>query len=619
MTHLKRQRAEALSPPWLTPERNPKMTSMRIRRVAYGLLTIVIGLSLVWAGDLTITAGVDRTTLALDEQLQLTITISGDTGSLPQLSLPELPNFSVYSSGRSQNMSFINGQMTSSVALNFILAPKQTGKHVIPAFTLQFGGKAYTTQAIAVEVKPGGANKPASSPRGAQPGERAGEGVFVKGEVDRTQAYVNEQITYTFKFYRRIQLLRNPEYAPPSFTGFLTEDLPPQHTDRVTLEGIPYEVTEIKTALFPTAPGAPILPEARLSVSVNDVSSGNDFFQNFFARGKTQVLTTAPIKLKILPLPTEGKPAEFEGAVGRYAISAVFEQPSGKMYDPMTLKVTLSGSGHIKSLPPFKLPPLDGFKAYEPVTSLNLSKDRGIVKGSQVYTIILVPQRAGTLKIPPMPFAYFDPADHRYHRVTTAPLTTKIAEAAASATPPMIALSSPGVTVVGQDIRHIKPADRLGPVQPPYFRRKGFLAFQASPFFLVLAVWQYQLWQTRQQRDGVGFRKKRATRRALTRLKELGLAAGHEATPPHIHELASLLLNFLAEKSGVPSASLTLKHIDLLLQKGRVDDLLRQEAMRALERLDVLRFAPTTLEPGEFPSLLASIERLIEGLDRVSL
>ena len=67
--------------------------------------------------------------------------------------------------------------------------------------------------------------------------------------------YVNEQITLTFKFYTKVNLLSQPQYSPPDTTGFITEDLPPQRNYYTIIDGERYYVSEIKTALFPTTSG----------------------------------------------------------------------------------------------------------------------------------------------------------------------------------------------------------------------------------------------------------------------------------------------------------------------------------------------------------------------------
>ena len=105
-------------------------------------------------GQISITAEVNKTQVALDDQVVLSVTISGAQASLPNPQLPPLPNFSVYSSGSSQNISFVNGRVSSSVAHTFVLVPRAVGKGLIPPITVSAKGVTAHTEPIEVQVLP---------------------------------------------------------------------------------------------------------------------------------------------------------------------------------------------------------------------------------------------------------------------------------------------------------------------------------------------------------------------------------------------------------------------------------------------------------------------------------
>ena len=119
----------------------------------------------VIAGDLAVSATVDRNSIRLDEQLVLELNVSGGKAEMPS-SLPDIPNFTVNSAGRSESISIINGSMSQTTALRFILTPRAAGKFTIPSIVLSSGGKAYQTQPITVEVLAAGAAPARSRGRG---------------------------------------------------------------------------------------------------------------------------------------------------------------------------------------------------------------------------------------------------------------------------------------------------------------------------------------------------------------------------------------------------------------------------------------------------------------------
>ncbi len=156
------------------------------------------------------------------------------------------------------------------------MTPKRAGKLEIPAFALEIDGKRHMTPAQYVQVDPGGAPQSRNTPpqnrrQGqAQQGGPTRDDLFIRTVVDKDTVYVNEQITLSFKFYQGIELLQNTDYVPPQKTGFWVEELGPQKSSYQTVNGRDYRVTEIKSGLFPTAPGVqsigsgqPDLPGAR--------------------------------------------------------------------------------------------------------------------------------------------------------------------------------------------------------------------------------------------------------------------------------------------------------------------------------------------------------------------
>ena len=84
------------------------------------------------AAGVTVSAELSRPSVALGEQLVLSVTVSGEQASLPSPKLPAMDAFNVYDSGRSQSLNFINGRISSSVVYTYVLAPRAAGKFKIP-------------------------------------------------------------------------------------------------------------------------------------------------------------------------------------------------------------------------------------------------------------------------------------------------------------------------------------------------------------------------------------------------------------------------------------------------------------------------------------------------------
>jgi len=291
------------------------------------LMTIVLNPVILPAQTISITANVDKNRLALDDQLVFQVTVSGDVSNLPAPTLPGIQGFTAYSRGTSQNVSFVNGRVSSSVTYNYALVPQSPGTFTIGSVILRYKNQEYKSEPITVEVvksqQSAAQGQPASGQQQATTASK-GRNIFITTSLDKKTAYVGEQITLSFKFYRNINIMSNPNYVAPNTTGFWAEDLPPQLQYYANVDGSRYVVVEIRTALFPTSPGRYTIGEAQLQCSVSNFSP-DDFFGGFFSQGNTQVLKSNPIIVNVLPLPEAGKPPDFSGAVGSYRIKTNLE------------------------------------------------------------------------------------------------------------------------------------------------------------------------------------------------------------------------------------------------------------------------------------------------------
>jgi len=129
-----------------------------------GALSAMLGLG--W-GQVSISADVDKTQVALNDQLVLAVTVTGPEASLPDPDIPSMPNFSIYSSGRNQNITFVNGRVSSSITFTYVLEPRAAGKGVIPPITMSYKGQQAKTQPIEIQVyQPG---TPAPAPQAGRP------------------------------------------------------------------------------------------------------------------------------------------------------------------------------------------------------------------------------------------------------------------------------------------------------------------------------------------------------------------------------------------------------------------------------------------------------------------
>jgi hypothetical protein len=374
-----------------------------------------------FAEEISFSAGVDRNKIALNEYFLYSLTVSGDVSSLPEPKMGELPDFNKYGSGKSQSISLVNGKRNSKVTYTYTLAPKKTGKFTIPPAKAEYGKQIYATGPIEVEVteaakiqsasahaQPQNGSRKVSPGRPAQ--NRQGR-VFVKASTDKKDVYVNDKLVYRFSFYTNVDLVSNPEYYAPDFSGFWNDSSKPKNRYE-DADGSTFIVNEIETVLYPLESGKITIRPAKLKIAVMDFSSASSFddiFNVFAGMGQRQekLLETEAVTVNVLPLPSENRPGDFKGAVGSFKISAELDKTLARTNEPVNLTVQVTGKGNLKSVSDIDFKPGADFKVYDKISS-NIAED------SKEFQILLVPLRPGEKTIQPLTLSFFDPAKKAY-------------------------------------------------------------------------------------------------------------------------------------------------------------------------------------------------------------
>jgi hypothetical protein len=562
----------------------------------------------VRADDVVVSASLEPTTVAAGEQAVLTIVVQGKfrRGGAPEL--PPLDGIEIFESGTSQNFSIVNGQASSSLTYHYVLSPSKEGSFRIEPIRYAVGDKVYTANPVTLEVAAAGAaiappSSP-SSPGTSQPSRgvktpSSEESIFITASVDHDTVYVNQQVTWTLGYYTdgRVELLRSPNYTPPSAEGFWVEDLPPQKKYYRTLHGRQYLVSEILRGYFPTAPGTYKIGEARVDV-VLDNTGRRGTFDDFFSRrggfGEPRTLTTDPATVFVLPLPAAGKPSDFTGAVAsNLEVSIVTDKQVVQVGEPINVSVEINGVGNMRTIVPPKLAQLPNFKTYESGTSSDSFKKDYVVSGRRKFDFVVVPQAEGKFTIPTVRVPYFDPQAKRYQVAQSAEVPVEVKPGTAEDGRKVIyAGAGDDFNVINRDIRfiHAVPA-ALRPASTPFYNHPMFLAAQALPL-LVLGASVVVERRRRRLRSDVGFaRASRALREAQKKLVEAERAFRGDHAEDGFGRIHAAVFGYFADKMNAPAAGLTTDGIEAYLRELNAGDDVVASVRGVINACDAARYA----------------------------
>ncbi|MFI5119232.1 MAG: BatD family protein [Thermoanaerobaculia bacterium] len=398
------------------------------------------------ADELSVQVSVDKARPAADDVVRLTYTFSG-SGLGGTLRLPaSLPLRNLALAGgpsRSEQVSFVNGVFSRSLSLTYFLRPQGLGPAEIGEVSFGFDEKTVKAASYLLEVGPargrgGAASEPeendpiaqlfrrrdASSIRPAGAGaSQAHPLIEFRVTPDKTTAYVGEEITLHYELLTQADVQGLEYLEPPRFPGCWAEDLekpekPVGHRDVVEGRTV-MRFTLLKKLVSGLNPGTVNIPEAKIRTSVRGSPDplGDPF--GFFPRPQVMDLVARALTLRILPIP--GDPA-FHGPVGRFDLSAKLDRSKVAPGEAVTLRIRLSGTGNLRTAT--ESPKLDVPNAtlYPPSVKSDPSRT-GKAQVATEWSFVLVPKENGTLTIPPVSLAVFDPLEKRIVTKTTAPLT----------------------------------------------------------------------------------------------------------------------------------------------------------------------------------------------------
>lgn len=579
-----------------------------------------------------IEATITPATIAAGEvaTLELHLVTGGDQADL--ITLPDLPpELEILRTSDFTQLHFaLPGGRSRTLRREFMLRATKPGTYRIPPITARVRGKEYQTATLTLTVAddigagagnrggvPGGAGPaargPTSAPRGALtfPGTTTGslpgslargprDEVLLNARLSTDTAYVSQQVTLRARTWvaeeAQFRLRRAPEYHPPNASGFWTHDLPgPLQAGRQSLDDQLYRVQEFQRAYFPLTPGSYMLPPARLVYEVR---------RGFLTGSATEELTTDSLRLVVLPFPEEGRPADFNGAVGELTISARLEPSAVPVGEAAALIVVVEGTGNIKALPPPRLPAMAGVELHPPAEDAEVNVRQGRIGGRKRFTWILVPREHGTLEVPALEYPYFDPTLREYRVARADPLALTVEPGSG----PLAAPEAP------RELRGIRL--HPGGDSPLAWVRRPLtgLALLAAPLLALAPLLLRRRPRSRRGDDTLPTpRARRRQRRAA--LEELRRSA--RTSDDTCAELAARIRTEIALRLGEqPPARGAAETLAAALEAQDVPEATAGALARLLSRAESARFEPKPPGPELRREMVEEAARLFAALDR---
>ena len=566
-----------------------------MRLVSIFILFILMGIGV--QAQVSFVVKASKKTLGINERLRIDFEMNEDGDNFVP---PSFKGFNVVGGpNQSISNSWINGKRSYSKTYSYFLAPKSQGTFSINQATIEIDDQIYKTTPLKIII-----TEAVSKPKDGNSADYvASENVHLIAEVSKSNPFLNEAITIVYKLYvsNDVSITRSwQELDTPKFQDFWSqyiEEKGEQQIYETTYEGKPYRYVILRKAvLYPQKTGELTIEPLTLDVPIDVQGNTRDIFGRRRMTRVNRTISAGKRIINVKPLPTEGRPDDFSGAVGNFNFSVSVNKTMLDANEALELKIRTKGIGNLKlfNLPSLTLP--SSLEVYEPVrdnkVAINIKGMNGFI--SDTYTII--PQYKGSYPIRPISFSYFDVTSAKYKTIISDEIVVKVQNGPVpnQLTEVNKSLSTENdLPLTNNQFKYIKTSTKFISMNDlVFFKTFKFWCLLSIPFVFIPII--ILIGNTRRKRlnDIEGRRYRIATRLAKKYLSEAKNNIGKQEL--FYDSLERALHNYLKAKLAIVTSEFSKEKIIELLTDRKVEKNIVSDFEGLLKSCEFARYTPTS-------------------------
>ena len=512
--------------------------------------------------------------VAVGQQFRLTYTVN--THDVQGFRIGQIPSdaFEVLmgpSTSTQQSFSMVNGHtsQSSTITYTYILSALKNGTFTIPAASVTAGGKQISSNTLKIQVS-GTAQDNGGNSNAQQPEPRAagtpisGAELFIRVSASKKRVVEQEPVLLTYKVYSLVTLTQL-EGKMPDLKGFHTQEIPLPQEKSFKVEqfnGRNYRtVTWSQYVMFPQMSGKLQVPPITFNGVVVQRNRNIDPFEAFFNGGSGYVevkkqIQAPGVEIDVDPLPA--RPSNFSGGVGKFTMNTEIDKTELKANDPLTLRVTINGTGNLKLIkqPIVKFP--KDFDTYDAKVTDKSHLTVSGLEGSMIYEFLAVPRHQGKYTIPSIEFVYYDTQAKQYKTLSSEAYELDVAKGEGGESQMQTFSDQEDIQMLGSDIRYIKLGESKQNAEGDYF----FTSVAYLIALVVLCLLFVSLFVIFRQRaienaDMVKMRGKKANKVATKRLKQAAKLMKNNQQSAFYDEVLRALWGYVGDKLNIPVEQLS--------------------------------------------------------------
>jgi hypothetical protein len=544
-------------------------------------------------------AQTERSTYGLNERIQLVFSINNEGDNFEP---PKITGFKsegpFINRGNQTSITIVNGKVTQkreiSTQVIYYLTPVKKGTFTIGAASIQYNETTYKSAPIKITI-----TDPIQMPTypGQQNNANFGEGIHLVAELSTKNPYVNEPVTVIYKLYfeprSTVGNFRN--FKAPKYEDFWSQyiDMKQLTAERGKFNGKDYSMVVLrKVILYPLESGSKVIEPFKIDIDAEVPTGRRDWFGEYEMKVIQKALSTGRQTITVKPLPVNGKPEGYTGAVGKFDFKVIPSKSTLKAGESLELEVSVSGKGNLKlfTLPKPIVP--SALELYEPAHNENVQTPVSGMAGKISDTYTIIPQFKGKYTIKPLVFSYYDLASKSYKTITSKEITIDVAEGNGT-----VVSNKENVNKQAIQKKEVFQFNKLktefvSASREDFLGSGLFYSLLFAPLLLIPIVMIARKQKEAKDADVVGNRMRNNNRLVKRYLSEAKKQMGDKV--PFYMAMEKALHNFLKAKLHIETVEMSKDNIIELLQQRNASEQSISQFMELMNDCEFARYAPAT-------------------------
>lgn len=594
------------------------------------------------------TTGFKPDTIRPDSTTDYTLVFKDISGNVDISSMKLPDGLRIVGQNSSRSHSWVNGKASSSTSVVLKMHASKEGTLTIPEWTVKIGGKTFTIKSASLKVDPNAPEQSYDNDEEDLFSRGFGFNPFVRQQAQRQQQarrqiqsfeanlrnnakleiklkrdniYVGESVPCELIFsfdksliqqgFNLVQLVPETKKADDFDMPAFTEKPVIDESSDPTRVLIKYS-----TAITPLKVGTYDLDFSAQGVFNRELRADDmmsmSIFDQMASFGGRQIPFKVDMpskKIEVLPLPAEGKPENFTGAIGSFSLDSVSVDPDAlTVGEPCTIVVKIVGIGNFPRIQEPKLDAKDEWKTYKAKSSFIDESNGHSNIGIKTFEYTVVPRKPDIPYAPEVLFNYFDPIAKRYVEVKSKPIQVSVAPTGRSKRVKENEEVAPK-PALDKIIETTTSTAEARLLESPYF--------WGTQIFILLAVIgfvAYKREMLRRENDSA-YAKRLECNKDAKKFLARAIDDAKKSDTPHFFDNAKTALQYaLASDSETQARAITLKEAKDILRDKNFDEMQIDTVAKIFEGADAIAYGATIISTDEVLDASQKLGGIIEKI-----